>query len=88
MSTEFKSIVKDIVATAAVLAATIVAIVGAFTDNSDNRADHAAAQLPIQQMDAITVTAHRAEVAVLESILVTASRDARTLVALNKAHGR
>lgn len=81
MKTE--SIVKDNIATAAVLAAMFVAIVGAFVESTDARADHAAAHLPVQQMETITVTAPRAEVAKLETIWVTASRDARTLVALN-----
>jgi hypothetical protein len=83
METEFKSIVKDNIATAAVLAATFITIVGAAVESVDVRANYATAQLPAQQMETITVTAPRAEQATLERILVTASRDARTLVVLN-----
>ena len=79
MKTEFKSIAKDNIATAAVLAATFVAIVGAVVDSTDARADQAA----VQQMETITISAPRNEVEKLEAILVTASRDARILVALN-----
>ena len=68
MGTEFNTIVKDNIATAAVLAATCIAIFGAFAEGMDARADHRAAQPPVQQMETITVTA---------------SRDARALVALN-----
>ena len=82
MKTEFKSIVKDNIATGAVLAATFIAIVGATVDGTDTPAASATALLPVQQMETITVTAPRVEVPILETILVTASRDARTLVAL------
>jgi hypothetical protein len=82
MKTEFKSIAKDNIATAAVLAATFITIVGAIVESSDALADHRAAPPPVQRMETITVTAHRTDVAMLETILATASRDARTLVAL------
>jgi len=83
MKTEFKPTVKDNLATAAVLVATFIAIAGAVVESAEARADHAAAQQPFQQMETITVTAPRTEVATLETMLVIASRDARTLVALN-----
>ena len=83
METEFKSIAKDNIATAAVLAATFIAIVGAVVDSTDARAEQAAALQPVQRMETITITAPRNEVVKLEAILVTAVRDARILVALN-----
>ncbi len=76
MQTEFKTIVKDNIATAAVLAATFVVVVGAIVDNVDGTAKTAVA-IPLQQMEAIVVNEQRAEVSRLETILVTASRDAR-----------
>ncbi len=81
MKTEFKSIVKDNIATGAVLAATFIAIVGAIAEGSDAVPANATAAHSVQQMETITVIAPRDDVAVLEAILVTASRDARTLVA-------
>ncbi len=51
MKTKFQTVVKDNIATAAVLAATFIAIVGAIVDSTDAFADHAVAQLPMQHME-------------------------------------
>ena len=83
MKTEFKSLAKDNIASGAVLAATFIAIVGAYMDGTAAHTDHAAAQPTVQRMEAITVSASRTDVVKLETILVTASRDARALVTLN-----
>ncbi|MEO8101134.1 MAG: hypothetical protein ABI790_01320 [Betaproteobacteria bacterium] len=83
MKTEFKTVVKDNITTAAVLAATFVAVAGAVLDSSDANAPRAAARWPVQRMETITVQAPRDQVATLETVLVNASRDARILIALN-----
>ena len=83
MKTEFKSVVKDNIATAAVLASTVIAMVGAVIDSTDARADRAAALQPVQQMETIVITAPRNETVKLETILVTAARGARVLPASN-----
>ena len=83
MKSEFKSVVKDNIATAAVLAATVIAMVGAVIDSTDVRADHVAAAQPVQQMETIVITTPRNETVKLETILVTAARGARVLPASN-----
>lgn len=83
MKTEFKSFAKDNIATAAVLAATFIAIMGAVLDSADAFAEQATAQLPVQRMETITVTASSDDVIKLETILVTASREAKFLIAPN-----
>ena len=80
MKTEYiKASMKDNIATAAVLAATAIAIFGAIVNSTDARAGHVAPQ----QMETIVVSAPRLEVARLDTITVTASRDARIFVASN-----
>jgi len=74
-----KDNLKDNIAAAAVLAASVVAIFGTIVNSTDARADHVAAQ----QMEAIVVTAPRMEVATLDTIVVTASREANIFVASN-----
>ncbi len=77
MKTELKSVIKDNIATAAILAATFIAIVGGVMDSTDALADQAVAQLPMQRMETIMVTASRDEAFKLDTIIVTASRDVK-----------
>ena len=83
MKSQFTSFAKDNIATAAVLAATFVAIVGVIADSTDAFTDQVAAQMPMQRLETISVVAARDEVIRLETILVTASRETGTTVASN-----
>jgi len=71
---------KDNLATAAVLAATVVTILGALGNSTEARANHVPAT---QQMETIAVTASRMESARMDTIVVTASRETHILVASN-----
>ncbi|MEP7156045.1 MAG: hypothetical protein ABI905_09740 [Betaproteobacteria bacterium] len=73
MKSQFKSFAKDNVATGAVLAAMFIATVGAFIDGNDAWVDETSV-LPMQHMAAITVTAPRDRIIVLDAIIVTAAR--------------
>jgi len=80
MKTEYiKSTMKDNIASAAVLTAAMVAILGAIVHSSDVRANY----VTVQQMEAIIVSAPRVDVARMDTIVVTASREANILVASN-----
>ena len=69
---------KDNIATAAVLTATLISIVGTLFASNEARAEPQA----VYRMEPIVVTAQREKVVMLDAIIVTASRDARILVAL------
>lgn len=74
MRTNFTTIQKDNVASAALLAATFIAIMGSIVTSSDARADKAM-PMEVQKMETIFVTAPRIQqVSRLETIFVTASR--------------
>ena len=74
MKTEFNSTNKDNIATATVLAAGLFALaIGVF--NSRPAVVIHAADVAVQKMDTIVVTASRAPDATLETIVVTASRN-------------
>lgn len=80
MKSEYsKSNLKDNIAAAAVLTATLVAIFGALVNTAEARTDYVA----VQQMQAIVVTAPRMEIARMDTIVVTASRNVNVLVASN-----
>lgn len=70
---------KDNIASAAVLAASAIAIFGAIVVDSDARTPQSAEQ----QMETIVVTASRTDIARMDTILVTASREANIVVASN-----
>ncbi len=71
---------KDNIAAATILTATVVAIIGTIVNSTDARAGQG---LITQQMDAIVVTAPRIEIARMDTIVVSASRDSKLLVAAN-----
>lgn len=74
MRTNFTTIQKDNVASATLLAATLIAIMGSMVTSSDARADKAM-QMEVQKMETIIITAPRIQqVSRLETIVVTASR--------------
>ena len=78
MKTEYiKANLKDSIATLSVLAVTAVAIVGAMVNSNDARADRPT----VQQMEKIVVTAPRVATVTLETIVVTAQRETKILVA-------
>ena len=80
MKTEYrKSNLKDNIAAATVLTAALVAIFGALVNTAEARTDYVA----VQQMQAIVVTAPRMEIARMDTIVVTASRNVNVLVASN-----
>lgn len=80
MNTNYtKANLKDNVAAAAVLAATFIAILGSMVNSSDARANHET----VQQMEAIVVAAPRFEVTRMDTIVVTASREANIFLASN-----
>ncbi|MEQ1518883.1 MAG: hypothetical protein ABL931_20585 [Usitatibacteraceae bacterium] len=83
MKTTFNSNLKDNITSAALLAATFVAIVGGIV-TSNAHAARPAAQMEVQKMETIVITAPRVEQIVkLDTILVTASRNTNTLLASN-----
>ena len=80
MKTEYiKANLKDNIGAAAILTATVVAILGTIVTSTDARADRVA----MQHMEAIVVTAPRVEITRMDTIVVTASREANILVASN-----
>ena len=74
MKTPIHTFAKDNIATGTVLAAMFFAIMGAFVDTHDARANESAL-LSIQWLETITVTASRSETVLLDAIVVTAARD-------------
>ncbi|MEO8101132.1 MAG: hypothetical protein ABI790_01310 [Betaproteobacteria bacterium] len=71
---------KDNIAAATILIATMVAIVGTIGNSTEARAG----QGPVtQQMDTIVVTAPRIEIARMDTIVVSASRNSELFVAAN-----
>lgn len=81
MKTTFNTPRKDSIGSAALLAASFVAIVGGMVSSSVGAAT-AAPSTPILRMEAIVVTAPRLQtVVVLDAIVVTATRDVSTQLA-------
>jgi len=75
MKTAFTTSLKDNVASATLLAATFVAIMGGIVTSNDARADKAAPQMETQRMETILITAPRLQQVVkMDTIVVTASR--------------
>ena len=78
MKTEYiKDNLKDNIATAAVLVATAITILGAIVNSTEARADYPL----VQKMETIVITAPRGETVKLETIIVTAPRDVKIVVA-------
>ncbi len=76
MKSQFTTSRKDNVASAILLAATFIAIVGSIVTSNNAHADKAA-QMELQTMETIVVTAPRNEQIVrMDVIVVTASRHA------------
>lgn len=76
MKSQFTTNLKDNVASAILLAATFIAIVGSIVTSNNAHADKAA-QMELQRMEPIVVTAPRNEQIVkMDAIIVTASRHA------------
>lgn len=81
MNTKFNTPRKDNIGSAALLAASFVAIVGGLLSSSTHAATPARNQ-EIQRMEAIVVTAPRLQtVVMLDAIVVTATREVSTQVA-------
>jgi hypothetical protein len=84
MKTEFNTSRKDNLTSAALLAATFIAIVGGFVTSNDAHAVKVAPQMETQRMETIVVTAPRiTPIARMETIVVTASRNTNILLASN-----
>lgn len=84
MKTPFNTSRKDNLTSAALLAATFVAIVGGFITSNDAHAVKATSPMEVQKMETIVITAPRAEQIVkLDTIVVTATRNTSTLLASN-----
>ena len=84
MKTPFNTSRKDNLTSAALLAATFVAIVGGFITSNDAQAVKATSPMEVQKMETIVITAPRVEQIVkLDTIVVTASRNTSTLLASN-----
>ena len=83
MKTEYRKVsFKDNITTAAVLTATLVAMLSTIVNSTDARAAHDT----IQQMDTIVITAPRIErtdISRMDTIVVTATRESNVLVASN-----
>ena len=73
MKTQFTRGNKDNIATVALITITLFALVSGVFNSRPAAANHAA-ELAVQKMDAIVVTASRAPDMMLETIVVTASR--------------
>lgn len=85
MNTKFNTPRKDSIGSAALLAASFVAIVGGLLSSSAEAATPAR-NLEIQRMEAIVVTAQRLQtVVMLDAIVVTATREVSTQVAAKNA---
>ena len=83
MKTEYsKSNLKDNIAAATVLTATLVGIFGTLVNSAEARTDYVA----MQQMETIVVTVPRVEIARMDTIIVTASREANVLVVSNASN--
>ena len=83
MNTEYsKSNLKDNIAAATVLTATLVGIFGTLVNSAEARADYVA----MQQMETIVVSVPRMEIARMNTIMVTASREANVLVVSNASN--
>ncbi len=76
MKSQFTSSLKDNVASAILLAATFIAIVASIVTSNSAHADKAA-QMELQHMETIVITAPRhAPIVRMDMIVVTASRHA------------
>lgn len=76
MKTEFKHSNKDNIANAAILAASLLVVLsGAFSNNAAIASP--ATDVALQKMHTIVVTAPRVAPVMLETIVVTASRNSR-----------
>ena len=74
MKSQFTTNLKDNVASAILLSATFIAIVGSIVNSNNAHADKAA-QMEMQTMETIVVTAPRnAQIVKMDAIIVTASR--------------
>jgi len=81
MNTEFgKTNFKDNVATVAIITAAMIAIFSSLVSSADASAGQ---NVAVQKMEAIVVTAPRVDVAHLDTIVVTASRETSDLLASN-----
>ena len=81
MKTGFKSNLKDNVAAATVLTAALIAIMGSIVTSNDARADRAlpapVQKMEVQRLATMLITAPRIQqITMLETMVVTASRDA------------
>ena len=83
MNTEYsKNNLKDNIAAATVLTATLVGIFGTLVNSAEARADYVA----MQQMETIVVIVPRMEIARMDTIMVIASREANVLVVSNASN--
>ena len=75
---------KDNVAAITVIAVTAVGIFASLAASRDVRADYTAATpVAIQKMEPIVVIATRDDVIRMDTILVTSTRDSKTVIAAN-----
>jgi hypothetical protein len=75
MKTNFKTIAKDNIATAAALLAMFAGLVATVANSTTHHVDHAVvAATEMVKMDAIVVTAQRMPIEKMDAIVVTASR--------------
>ena len=84
MKTDYNTSRKDNLTSAALLAATFIAIVGGIVTSNDAHAVKVAPQMEVQRMETIVVAASRiTPIARMETIVVTASRNTNILLASN-----